>query len=586
MLRAAVLIGVSTTGGLPNLQAVESGIAQMAAWAEGQGIRGDRLVVLTDKDEIVRVHQISDAIAKLVKRRDLDQLIVYFSGHGVHNRGDLWLLSEAPGMPYEAVNVEGSIQLARYCGIGHVVFIADVCRTAAGGIQGLGVTGTEIFPNEPVDGMERAVDSFFACARGKPALEVQDAGAFSALYTEVLAECLAGQHPAVLERGKDDGAEVDFVTAWKLADELLSAVPTRLRAKLNRIPSVNQTPVARICSRNGWISRVPPSLQSRKFDMPVDVLDGEDEPYLNAVEVGDRLLEEALSEAAGLDEGLLGDAYADGSSGDAMLRSAAGHLAGSHRAVADVVTGCGFRLRGARIRALHCVRATGTILNGAKATLASIALEGEAENVLIELDDGGGVLMPAIPDFITELTFEEGELAHVAFVPVPSSRRWARYEPGERRIRALRAAIGAAAGMGVFRMTEANEEVVARAMVVGGSVDPSITLYAAYAYHEMGRREDIADLEERLQAEMGFAFFDIAMLCGGALLRAAPPSESGWPSVPLLSRGWSLRNAFRVQVEPQWHDLHLHLRPSLWTLFNASATKRLINAVQKGGIQK
>jgi hypothetical protein len=120
MQRAAVLIGVSKTGNLPELQAVQSGIGGMRSWAATQGIEGDRLVVLTDQAGKVRAHQIVDAIERLVEPRSLDQLVIYFSGHGVHNRGDYWLLSDAPGKAGEAVNVEGSIQLARYCGVGHV----------------------------------------------------------------------------------------------------------------------------------------------------------------------------------------------------------------------------------------------------------------------------------------------------------------------------------------------------------------------------------------------------------------------------------------------------------------------------------
>ena len=46
--RAMVLVGVSRTGGLPELQAVGDGIRRMREWAATQGISGDQLVVLTD----------------------------------------------------------------------------------------------------------------------------------------------------------------------------------------------------------------------------------------------------------------------------------------------------------------------------------------------------------------------------------------------------------------------------------------------------------------------------------------------------------------------------------------------------------
>jgi hypothetical protein len=64
MQRAAILIGVSKTEGLPELQAVEAGIAQMLAWAAAQHIDGDRLVALTDKRDKVRTHQVADAMTQ------------------------------------------------------------------------------------------------------------------------------------------------------------------------------------------------------------------------------------------------------------------------------------------------------------------------------------------------------------------------------------------------------------------------------------------------------------------------------------------------------------------------------------------
>lgn len=420
MQRAAVLIGVSSTGDLPKLQAVEAGIAQMRNWAIGQNITGDLLVEITDKAGKVRAYQVAEAIDKLVRRRDLDQLIVYFTGHGLHNESDIWLLSGAPSMAAEAVNVEGSIKAARTCGISHVVLLGDACRTAADSIQALGVKGIDIFPNDPVDGLERPVDVYFACARGKPALEVRDplqaARGFSGVYTEVLSECLDGKHGGVLELIEQNGITVAQITAWKLADKLLAEVPHRLKARLGKAATVNQTPVARITSRDAWISRLLAAQLLAAPKTEVDVLGALPHSEPNAVEAADLLLGAALaghSDAAG--SGMLGGESPDTGSGGALLMSTAAELVPTFRPNA-VEPACGFRLRGARVHAVYAGAVRCAILD-AKATRVEVAAAGTPASVLLELDDGRSVLMPAIPGQVTELTFKDGELAHLTYEP-------------------------------------------------------------------------------------------------------------------------------------------------------------------------
>lgn len=634
MQRAAVLIGVARTGGLPELSAVQSGIARMAAWADAQGINGDRLVTLTDRDGKVRAHQVADAIERLIAPRTLDQLIVYFSGHGIHNRGDLWLLSDAPKHTGEAINVEGSLQLARYCGVNHVVLISDACRTAADGIQALGVTGAEVFPNDPVDGLERAVDAFFACARGKPALEVRDpvesAGAFSALYTEVLAECLAGTRDEVLDRVQEGGEEVALVRAWRLADALTAQVPPRLKQKLGRTPTVNQTPVARINSREGWLSRIPvaqlPDVRrsagnplivgggpgDRLFTradarVPSDASDALRPPMpgvpmpaprapmpgriptapapMNAVRAADRLLSTVLSGDRARIDGMMTTPMADGGAGPELLRSAAGALADPF-GPAHYETGCGFKLRGARVRAVHGRAVAHHIVDGDQGTLVRVAPRQGARSVLLELDDGGGVLLPAIPEFIAGLDFDDGELVHVAYEPSDLSPRWHAYAARVDELRMLRATVAAAAGLGVFRLSGNNASQLARGMQVARSVDPSMALYAAYAYHELGLRDDIRALLSSLHGDLGFAFFDIALLAADTALSQGLRDDRVLPAVPLLAQGWSLLGAFRAPASPLLDVLRRHLRPSLWTLFDPAGTRVLADALATGVIRR
>src|SRR5262249_2163199 len=151
--RAVIAIGVDRVASLPSLRAAASDARQFARWSrENQEIPSERVWLFTDEDRPVRVNEIRKAITTCVLRGDLDQIIVYFSGHGTNiAQQDLWLLSDASQDLNEAVGVEQNVQLARYSGIPHVVFISDTSRTAAeAGAKALvSPMGSLIFPNVP-----------------------------------------------------------------------------------------------------------------------------------------------------------------------------------------------------------------------------------------------------------------------------------------------------------------------------------------------------------------------------------------------------------------------------------------------------
>jgi hypothetical protein len=118
-VRAAVLVGVARTGGLPELQGVPRAVAAMEAWALGQGMSRDDVLTVVDSDGgSVTSAAVFSAVQDLVSRGTLDQLVLYFAGHGINNaQNELWLLSGAPENPNEAVNVSASAVLARRCGV-------------------------------------------------------------------------------------------------------------------------------------------------------------------------------------------------------------------------------------------------------------------------------------------------------------------------------------------------------------------------------------------------------------------------------------------------------------------------------------
>jgi hypothetical protein len=120
MTKAAVVIGVDKTGDLPLLNDAASGADRVTNWLKREGYE---TVLLTDKAsgteerKPVVANDIFTTIDKFIRASTVEQLVIYFSGHGFIKDGtEHWLLSQAPGNPNEAVNLEENILLARDCG--------------------------------------------------------------------------------------------------------------------------------------------------------------------------------------------------------------------------------------------------------------------------------------------------------------------------------------------------------------------------------------------------------------------------------------------------------------------------------------
>jgi hypothetical protein len=193
MNKAAVIVGVNKCGGLPVLRGAVWGAHRLADWAEQQGFE---VTLLTDSnDNPVAVSSIFNAVDRLVDRRNVSRLLIYFAGHGVllAPGSEYWLLSSANRNPNEAVNLTGSIEGARTSGIRHVIFISDACRSKAAESWQLALKGSVIFPTNDLRIPRPAVDRLYASLPGDPALEVElktASKAYDGIFTDCLLECL------------------------------------------------------------------------------------------------------------------------------------------------------------------------------------------------------------------------------------------------------------------------------------------------------------------------------------------------------------------------------------------------------------
>lgn len=528
--------------------------------------------LITDKDGPVTVDQLRKKIKELLEPSNLDQLIVYFSGHGLNiRREEVWLLSGAPEED-EAVNVAGAEVRARAGTVPHVVFLSDACRSAPPDTQGQSIEGHSLFPNLDGDGPEKKVDVFWACMLGKASLEIKDpndAAKRHAAFTDELLLALKGSYPEALEPLPPS----HVLRPLPLKKLLVSRVPTRVSQLLGGNATITQTPDARITSEGDvWLAQfdnMPPPLLGGVLEAPMSVAP----PLLTVTETVRRALSLAVSP--------------NEPTNAALEELVSLNVAGAKKIAASVerdiaFTGpdrfesqCGFKLRGA---VLKSAIGEGVHTELLEPWLVRVWPTSPAHNILFELTDGRAVVLPAINGFLATLSFEEGELHNVAYEPSANVWRYADYPLQRDKLTMLRSLIASAADVGGFRFDRDDAKALTEWIRNMEAVDPTMALYAAYSYHSLGPRDPIRDMQRFMLRDLGITFFDVAMLAGE---RENPPEPDAiFPFFPLLTQGWSLLGSWRSDLRPELAELKRFVGDSLWTIFNPAALPLLRNSMK------
>ena len=623
MERAAVLIGVKRTGDLPVLQDATRSARRMEVWAKGQGVQ--HVAVFTDEDgKKVKISAIKDEISKLARRGTVDQLIVFFAGHGINlNRGERWLLSDAPADSQAAVNVRGSADLASYGTIPYVVMISDACRTAAQSIQAQGVTGSEIFPNLDKAEFELPVDQFFACRLGRSAHEIIDvnttAREYKAIYTRALVDALSGHGRLVLD-------DLGYVRPRPLQAFLRLELARRLR-DLDLQTKVIQNPDAHIASGDEeWISylgsgagssgegggrggasgggragargggrgpsgggggaksggrRKPPDADYTRRPSR-DPLTREEDILPGALGAADVLWRSVISDKAVYLEKLrenLGSVEPEVAQAAAEVERQASPFGPT-----NFDTHCGFTIRGA------CVReAWSRSVDTEQLTESVIRVHPghrRGGSVLLVLESREGLVLPAIREFVTSITVDGDDVVGVAYEPSEGTERWAWFSERASEVRRLRSVAAAASREGVFELDGDEAYDIARRMQYVKAIDPALAVYAAYAFADVGRRDVISEMEGVMRNDLGAAFFDVALLARRR--RGSPRQLSAHDTFgfsPLLAQGWALLPAV-ANIGPWVRELEQHLVPtSLWTLYDEGGVEMVRSAFIDGAVE-
>ena len=495
-----------------------------ATGSKSEGIDVKRFL---DDAKPVKAEDIFDAIDGYVSLGTLQQLIVYFAGHGSFvGTGDYWLLSQALHNSNQAVSVTQCIQFSRQCGIPNVVLISDACRSTSASLGIQSLTGYNIFPVINNRRVLTFLDTFFAVRVGAPAYEVRDAaGKYDGIYTSCFLDAYVNPDDSMTE--EVNGAKV--VPNKKLEAYLLSEVPKRAqisdvmeypdssvtsskyigRAETNYIWTPNSLPTPGRCAacagcrgcRGCGGSRLPPK------------------PKIGAVPLTVNNLAEYELSQAGIR--ISQDSQPKNFSPDALQKidqdigfTASRNLILSVRGPNVFKYGTGINVFGTRLRAALGAAMEALLLregNGSsEPAIVQIDPNGKRQDsVALEFEDGSGTVIAALQGFVATVVVEKGRVVSVSYERAQIGEQLAIFPSGDESIRQLQALVATTAKFGVFRIDgppevkERNAAQLGNTLRMGKLFDPTLGIYAAYAYAEAALPEQIRSVHDIMKSELG-----------------------------------------------------------------------------------
>jgi hypothetical protein len=569
--RSAVVIGVDRTGGLPLLKGAAADAKRVADWLDGEGFE---VRLLTDTKAgnratgEVTAESVVGEVGSIVAQGTCEQLVVYFAGHGLNNFGtEIWLLSRAPHTAHEAINLALSVDLARDCGIASVCFISDACRSNPPAGPMRRVTGIPIFPNEmPPPGRRAKVDKLLPTIPNAVANEVDekidDVVQRGGIFTAELLRAHgfpAGETPDSEDPERDlvrhiqrNGADVRVIDLSNLAGYLEERVPL---AAANKGIAWPQQPecIVETPPRDKFIGRA-------QFPASRHVVPPPTTP--TAVSSG---LSERLAESVQRTEAEIRGADQTGS----------------------FETQTGIQVTGERVKWARGIEMGAELLppNGQPFDLVRLHPHAPAGSVVLEFIGGTGTVVAGLGGYIASVQVSNGRVANISYVPSTNSYRW-QWGPAQwDTLGKLRAEVAARALHGVFQIQVEEAKGFADRIRVLKALDPTLGLYAAYAYRDGGRPDQVRSVMTYMLDDLGgFSLFDVALLAAEPV-DARQFFDHGAPFCPMLMRGWSYLQRFAGAIRPEVLDIANHLVPSLWTTIDAEGLVNLRAAIEAGRLQ-
>ncbi|KRE25586.1 hypothetical protein ASG82_18775 [Mycobacterium sp. Soil538] len=584
------------------MRAAASGAQMMRDWAVAPQLGAmDAAAVhlINDADgAVVTPERIMDAVDALIAD-GVDQIIVYFAGHGLMvNMTETWLLSEAPRRGNAAISVGQSVLAARRGRTPHVVIISDACRTPAQQIDTQSLTAVSAFPNEPAGGPPRRVDVFYASSPGQAALEVSTVDA-QGVFTGVLHDALVGVvHQAggtekdVFQKIADDDPQW-YVFSGPLGEYLEVAVGERL-IELNIDKDQAPTFEIQYGKKNlHWLARLTRDAPAARAPGPRSLgvrapRGGADEIDLGDVDLGDvdfgGLFTDVVTPPVSrsitqIADDLFGVILTRPEEFDAELGRARDSGAGTFAASIASLTELpdyleplpSVRVHGAGI--VEVFPQTPGLRFDTNSITVSDRPSGLPATLVVEFDNDTVAVVPTVAHHSTRVHIDGQQITALFFDPLDP------LDPQRMsRLRLLRAVTTACMQRSRYRSVTAAVNMSWELQAQQG-VDPTMALYAGYAYVATQEPELLDQMDKALLFQWGgSSWFDLALLAGRLGpqrdLRRDVPDQArhgeAVPPFPVLTQGWEML-PFPIRDADGLRQLRSYLKPSLWTVFDRRA---------------
>jgi hypothetical protein len=610
-MKHIISIGINNTDGLQPLGAAASGAEDFARWGTSQGYSTSLLI--DDKGPISQVH-IFDEINNIVNAKTCEKLIVFFSGHGILKSPcqEIWLLNNAKTNPNESVNLTESIEYARTTGIPYIVFISDACRVLPNELQFTG-NGSVIFPICNDTGQDSFIDVLYATRPGSPAAEVSisKSSAKFGLFTQTIVEVLNGDYPELIKEQKGDSLstyyDIKSLTvdpdykdltggSWFIntinSEDSIKSILTEKASQISI--KLGQNPDIRLQHQN------PKPNLSEFDDSKAKNLLLSSQSKIKIKTSVDRIIVDSVQEnlKIGIHPGALKNSSFksilngfDTIAGSVNMYNVKSALVRNSEIIFDAKgkrsfeSRTGFTVIGAKIKEV-LVNCSHQMEYEAGKEHIRIYKEDDTFSALIILSNGQSIPVAVLDGYVGTLVFEKKRLLTVNYTPSQNSPKYFYFERDENNIKFVRAFIAAAANEGFdYSKVFANEfgnDGHADYSNAGSylrrekALDPSLGLYAVYAYMQQGKIRDIKSVYRYMRKEPENIIFDVAML-SDELINDFKKTAS---FCPVMALGWAYGRKFENWVHPLVLEASKSLVPSLWTTFDKRGTsiiKELFN---------
>lgn len=600
----AVVIGVNRTVRLPELNAAASGALDISQWLQKEGFTVAEFVdERIDENEsviqcTVRLHHITDIVIPYLRSPAITDLVVYFGGHGF-NRGEneIWLLSQAPENSTEAISYFTTRTHIAKLNIPNVTFISDACRSITDDVDISDIHGASLAPNvNTLPNRFPDIDEFFAASRGQSAfegdievstddrVELHNAGVFTL-------EFLRSYRNKSLKVTNEKG--VDIIPSRKMRPHLEVAVPTRaqklsLRAiqrPFIRVQSADLYSIGRhhedlvvtmspTNNPNNSISNLTMATASTEIDVTIPEWITLRKADLNQDGV------DIFSELPEINE----NATFKNDDADAILESVLDALRSSYSQTLELESDSDAVLfvHGDAIKEYKVMDTSQDLVTEWRATDGTTrirSIPSIKSSVFIKLESDIGTVVGNFPGYVCNVIVNERRIISVSYYPNPQYNSLS--ESRLERLFITYANVAAVSHFNSFEIEGTREERIRKGEALGDairidkSVDPTLGIYAAYAYLQAGLLNDVQSVDDFMFTTR---LFDVAMLAG-RLDESHYPFVEVAPCCPMLSRGWELLDAHSVDLPPYFKKARSFLRNALWTTFEGEGIDLLLENV-------